>query len=277
MPSIVSNLDRCASYEDADKLFHKPAPRSKHWGDCERPLGNSRQYHYRVRINTDDSYSVYLYSTCMARYSKPEGDTRREQYSWDSRTTSTGFMWHVVRVGKIEQYATTCGRVVQVPMTSGGVVLTLVGDKLDLMRSTHPTQHVMHASDDDKAKRKEFRQDMSILVQMAAIRYKDAPAPVAKYPWAASSEFGPFTGPKEDYNATHQMRRYPVGSAEFIEAFFDAAAHVVAYTKGRAAYDEREAPGVAVLERCLMTWALKTMRINRKNKLVALPMFRDVK
>lgn len=276
MPSQVNNLARCASYEDAVKLFATPALRGVKWAPNERPLGSRAQGHYRVKQMLDGSFCVYLYNTCMARYYKPEGDERREEYSWDSRVTSTGFMYHVVRMSYREKYATTDGRRVWVPITGGGVVLRLVGDKLDVSRSNHPVQYVYRLSVDDKATRKEFRAVMGPLVSMAAIRYKDVPTPNTSG-YRARRDYGPFTSPKEDYKALTMMRHNSIGSTEFIEAFMDASEDVVIYAKGRAAYDEREEPGLDMIEKSLMTWAMKTMRVNKKNERVALPMFPEVK
>jgi hypothetical protein len=82
------------------------------WSDNERMLGTTRQHHYRVKHNrADDSYSVILYSTEMARFYKPEDDgTIAMDLTWDTRTTSTSFMHHCVWQGNVEQADTSCGR-----------------------------------------------------------------------------------------------------------------------------------------------------------------------
>jgi len=272
----VRNLDRCASYEDAVELFKTPPLRGKAWAENERPLGGSRAHHYRVE-RRDDSYRVYLYSTCMARYAKPEGNERHVEYSWDNRTTSTQFMYYVVRVGSSRDYMTTDGRKVRVPMTSGGVALTLVDGKLDISRSSHPEQYAYRMSERDKEKRKALRAELKTLCSLAAIRYQTPTAGLKPMDrWWSALAFGPFKGPEITYDIQKAVAKGLLDSPDFMEAFLDGAQVICEFSRGRAAYNDLPVPGLDKLEAALMTWILKMRGANGKNERVALPLFPEV-
>jgi len=83
------------SWEQADKLFEKPAPRGAAWRDYQRPLYNNRSWHYRVERGDDGAYyDLCLYHTSMIRYHKPYGDgTHRVEVRGYNSTASWEFLW----------------------------------------------------------------------------------------------------------------------------------------------------------------------------------------
>lgn len=161
--SNVSSLTRIDSYEDCARLFNKPAPLSRMgWHADERPLKDARFHHYKVQ-RSGDCYDVILYSTVMARYFKPEGNTRKVWYNVDARQTSSAFMYHVLGLWPYRVYLTLQGTRVHVGVNlhaSGlfPIRLTFVDGKLDLVNSTDaPDFKASTTSDERKQERKELR------------------------------------------------------------------------------------------------------------------------
>lgn len=93
MQCDIDSLNIPTSWEAAHRLFGRIPPlRGKLWDEDLRPLGNNRQWHYRMQQYVDGSYALWLFHTCMVRYEKPEGDTRRVHLQYDSRKASRGFL-----------------------------------------------------------------------------------------------------------------------------------------------------------------------------------------
>lgn len=166
MLSNTRNLQRANSYASCLDLFAKISkPRGQAWGARQRPLGDVRQYHYRVEHDYNNAYfDVILYHTTMARFYKPEADgSYRVQYSWDSRTTSSQFMHHVVHVNQVEMYRTKDGER-KVPIGPGELStdlwITPLGT-LDMARSHHSQVYVPKVSEEFKTWRKAFRENLS--------------------------------------------------------------------------------------------------------------------
>lgn len=161
--SNLSSLKRVESYEDCAELFTKAGPLKRMgWHEDERPLKDSRSHHYRVKRNAE-CYDVILYSTVMARYFKPEGNMRKVWYNVDSRTTSSAFMHHVLRLWNARSYTTVQGPNVHIGLNlraSGlfPIRLTFVGGKLDLDNSVDAPEFMpATTSDERKQERKELR------------------------------------------------------------------------------------------------------------------------
>lgn len=165
MPSNTRNLQRANSYASCLDLFAKISkPRNKDWGENERPLGDARQYHYRVERGPYH-FDVILYSTVMARFHKPDEDgSYRVMYTRDSRTTSSQFMHNVVRVGHVMEYRDTEGTLRRVPLGEGTFATDLwfdAGGRLDVARSHHSQAFKPVVSEEFKAWRKEFTANLS--------------------------------------------------------------------------------------------------------------------
>lgn len=173
MPSNTRNLPFIRNYEEAEYLFgQKPAPRGKYWYEDERPLGDNRQHHYRLEKG-NGYYDVCLYNTPMARYWKPEGNTRRVEYTGHGSITSSSFMWNVLHVSSLLGLETTDGRTVAVPIVPASDLATslvLVDDKLDVEQSTHPRMFHYVSSERDKAERAEWRKKLEPWLDMMVLR-----------------------------------------------------------------------------------------------------------
>ena len=158
-------LQRANSYASCLDLFTKISkPRGSGWSENERPLGSAYQRHYRVKRGPYH-FDVILYNTIMARFHKPEEDgSYRVMYTWDSRTTSSQFMHHVVHVNQVEMYRDAEGMTRYVPLGAGTFATDLwfhpLGT-LDIGRSHHSQVYVPKVSEEFKAWRKAFRENLS--------------------------------------------------------------------------------------------------------------------
>ena len=172
----VSNCDRLESYEDCVELFTTPANlRRQGWGPDKRPLDDLRKTHMRVERG-DGYYDVVLYSTAMARYFKPEGNTREVWYNCDSRNTTTDFNYRVLRVsehGVSER--TTDGRRVKVGFNKHAsglfpIRLHYVDGKLDTSKSQDaPCKLPSTTSTERKQDRRDFKKWLRPYIAMAEI------------------------------------------------------------------------------------------------------------
>lgn len=181
------NVNGCTSiykWEQAHKHFTEtPQPRGTDWDDNERPLDNARKHHYRL-VRGENFYDVYLYSTPMARYHKPEGGTRVVEYNFDSRSKLySSFMWRVTDTGRCKLFATTDGRKIYVPICKGGrygfgTTLTLVNGMVDVSRSQHKPIGTYVMSDEKRAWRKQARVFMRPFFDLMAIRVPEIRAEV---------------------------------------------------------------------------------------------------
>lgn len=166
--SGTKSLKYASNWEECNRLLETAKPRGTKWEDNERPLGNNRAHHYRV-VQGEDFFDVVLYSTTMARFYEPQGDTRRVQYCWDSRKTSTSFMWDVCRVGWWTSYGE-----IMVPIGAAGCLedcdLYFNEGKLDIAMSNHRQLYRAVSSPRDKEKRKEIRVAIAPLLDVACMR-----------------------------------------------------------------------------------------------------------
>jgi hypothetical protein len=173
------------NYAEAAKHFNTtPRPRSTKWDDHQRPLKDTRSWHYRVEQNKDnESYDVCLYTTVMARFHKPDAEgVERRQYFSTSTQTSRGFLRDVLQVHAEGEVPTTTGERVLFPVypsrMPGGESFSMDAyftsdDKLIVERSQH-TRHYKRVSDTtDKALRKLVREKFEPLLTLAALQLPD--------------------------------------------------------------------------------------------------------
>jgi hypothetical protein len=184
----IHNLPSIESWESAHNTFNNTKqPRSK-WADNQRPLKDSRSYHYRIeRLNGGEHYDVILHSTVMARYYKPTADGRRVLYTGHPSNMSKQFMRHVLNVRHQNTWMTTDGRTVAVPIANRDSItdkgstfsadLWLVSEtgihaskRIDVAKSSHTTHYVKRMSPDDKATHKRARANMENLITLACMR-----------------------------------------------------------------------------------------------------------
>ena len=178
----IHQLPFVRDYEEADLLWHsRPEKTNGRWSANQRPIedGSSgrRKWHYRIERNAGDTYyDVCLYHTVMARFYKPEGNTRVVEYTGDSRQTSSSFMSSVLYVNKFNSTQTTKGDRVIVPIVPYRELstrITLVDGKADVAQSTHPRLYRLVPSGEDKQERKEFYAAIELWLDMMDVRYEN--------------------------------------------------------------------------------------------------------
>jgi hypothetical protein len=186
--SSIHNLPSIETWESAHNTFNNTKqPRSK-WADNQRPLKDSRSYHYRIeRINGGEHYDVILHSTVMARYYKPTADGRRVLYTGHPSNMSKQFMRHVLNVRHQNIRMTSDRRTVALPIANRDSIpdkgssfsadLWLVSETgihaqrlIDVAKSSHTTHYVKRMSPDDRATHKRARANMENLITLACMR-----------------------------------------------------------------------------------------------------------
>jgi hypothetical protein len=185
--SSINTLPNVTTWESAHNTFNNTKqPRSK-WADNQRPLKDSRSYHYRIeRLNGGEHYDVVLHNTVMARYYKPTPEGRRVLYTGHPSNMSKQFMRHVLSVRHDNTWTTTDGRLVAVPIANRDSITdkgsafsadlwlvkheTLYGKYIDVAKSSHTTHYTKRMSPDDKATHKRARANMENLITLACMR-----------------------------------------------------------------------------------------------------------
>jgi hypothetical protein len=180
--SSIHTLPNVTTWESAHNTFNNTKQPRKTWADNQRPLKDSRSYHYRIeRINGGEHYDVILHSTVMARYYKPTADGRRVLYTGHPSNMSKQFMRHVLNVHHKNTRMTTDGRTVALPIANRDSIpdkgssfsadLWLVDRHLiDVDKSSHTTHYVKRMSPDDRATHKRARANMENLITLACMR-----------------------------------------------------------------------------------------------------------
>lgn len=288
MPSNTRNLSSAASYADCLALFKRvPEPTARGWAPNERPLGNTRQRHYRVE-KILDRFSVVLYATVMAEYSiLPDGAEQRK-FVWDSRQTSSMFLWNVCGVSKKDTYETTDGRHVSVPLAEAGTA-TLVFENgvLNVERSDHGQTYKYRVCDDDRRKRKEFLDYLQVYLDAALVNVcqdtpEIAPCNYAKgagiNPYAA--EYGRFASPSMRLG-NHWPRVFESDRLQAISALHNCTASAWEYLHGKYLYLLHESkpikpPTPEALEKYMCKQLLRSAGLDKGTEQVPQPKFQPV-
>lgn len=178
----TNNLPYIRNYAEADVYWNKTKkpPRSKKWGEHQRPLRNTSAFHYRIeRHNDGGHYDLVLYHTVMARFYAPNADGRQlRMYMGHNSQTSKGFMSDVLGVYAFKRFATTDGRVVIAPITckrmhDSDFSAWLMFDKegrLIVAESEHTPIYKLVSNEDDKLRRKYIKDKFETLLTLCAMR-----------------------------------------------------------------------------------------------------------
>ena len=206
------SLPYVRNYREAHACFEntpKP-PRSKKWDDNQRPLRDTRSYHYRIEKG-EDYYDLILYSTVMARYHKPDAEgVELRQYHGELSQTSKGFMSNVLGVYCFCKRDTTDGRRVVMPVyhkdfkgTSFGLDAYFTADnKLIVERSRHVPHYKKISNADDKAQRANMKRLFEPLMMLAAMRLPEMTHARTVSYYSAR----PFTATRGDYYRDEHIR-----------------------------------------------------------------------
>jgi hypothetical protein len=181
----IHNLPSIASWGAAHCTFNntkKPFTRNGAWRDNQRPLKNSRSYHYRIeRHNDGEYYDVILHQTVLARYYKPTPAGHNVLYTGHPSNMSKQFMRHVLGVAHYNAWTTTDSRLVAVPISdrdsftdkgttfSANLWFANCG-RLDVAKSAHTPHYTHRMSADDKATHKRMRANMEPYITLACMR-----------------------------------------------------------------------------------------------------------
>lgn len=194
MQCNINNVKRICGYNQAARYFEETKkPRSAKWSDGERPLYNTRSYHYRIVKGEENGVSFYdlvLYSTSMIRYYEPTPSNEHRVLVRGHYSAASGnFLWHhgfarnkglwcvdangQGREGKLllnhyTEKATDHG----VPY-NWSADLMFTDDSLrsiDLTRSRHVPGYKAATSPEDSAKRKQLKQAVDHWIELLGYR-----------------------------------------------------------------------------------------------------------
>lgn len=185
-------LPRLSTYAKAHEYFEKTKlpPRSKKWHESQRPLKDTRSYHYRIErpaAGDDSYYDLVLYQTTMARLHKPDAEgNERRQYIHNHSQTSVGFMWHVADIEWLNTRTATDERSVVVPVSARPMpnedfsadLWFAPSGKLIVERSRHTRIFRKVSSDADKAMRKKVKAALDGMFTLVALRIPEFAADV---------------------------------------------------------------------------------------------------
>ncbi len=162
MYSQTNMLPYIRNYAEADAHWNKTKkpPRSTKWSEHQRPLKDSRSWHYRMEKGVD-YYDVCLYSTVMARFFAPQGNVERRCYIGNASQTSQTFMRNVLGVNGFTRRQTTDGREVFMPVANVAmphdkfsVDAVFIDNKLAVKASKHTRIFKRVSHNDDRYERK---------------------------------------------------------------------------------------------------------------------------
>jgi hypothetical protein len=293
--SSTHNLPSIESWEAAHSTFNNTKqPRSK-WADNQRPLKDSRSYHYRIeRLNGGEHYDVCLHQTVMARYYKPTAEGRRVLYTGHPSNTSKQFMRHVLNVHHYNTRLTTDGRIVAMPIANRDSItdkgstfsadLWLVDRRLiDVAKSSHTTHYTKRMSPDDKATHKEARANMEPYVTLACMRIPE----LLERVYIDYDLLEPFQGVEVTWQQRSAIERIAQGMPDIsqaeINAFMLVAEKVYDYEATKAAVKYPNTPvSEQVTEKTLADalWRIAKREcsfLKRKSDAIPLAPFMDAK
>ena len=194
MYNNMRNVTRISGYNQAARYFEETKkPRTVKWGEDERPLYNTRSYHYRIVKGSDIGgkyFDLVLYSTSMIRYYEPNVfNEHRVLVRGHGSTASHSFLWHHgMGMGKLLNVVDAQGRLREGRLllnpdaykaTDHGVPhgwsadLLFTDDNLrnlDLTRSRHIPCYKAASSPEDKAKRKQLKQTVDHWIELLGYR-----------------------------------------------------------------------------------------------------------
>ena len=178
----LPSISNWTSAHNTFNLAKKPVTRKGQWRDNQRPLKDIRSHHYRIeRGNDGEYYDVVLHQTVMARFYAPTPDGSNRLYTGHPSNMSKQFMRHVLGVAHHNEWHTSDGRRVVVPIAnrdsftdkgttfSANLWFANCG-RLDVAKSAHTPHYTHRMSPDDKATHKEARANMEPYITLACMR-----------------------------------------------------------------------------------------------------------
>jgi len=241
--SAATNCTPIRNYKEADRHFNNTRkPRTKRWGEHQRPLYETRHTHFRLEKGSDDLgpfYGVWLYRMELARFYEPKEDgTHMVCYNTYESNMTHAFMRHVLGMsGWRPTFTTTDGRKVIVPLkpargnkhngNNEPWAATLwfdAHDKLMVDKSWHIPVALRRMNDDDKARRAAKRKDVETLLDMLTLRLSSMISP-------SNADFQPdlaYTAPFYDAMQAPYRKGSVVGAEDFLYKYHVEACKPVA-------------------------------------------------
>ena len=201
------------SFAYAEQYFNKtPQPRGKHWDETTRPLASNRQHHMALERITADQYGVNLYDKRVIIYHRPKDGVAVSEFyatyhqatwAWLWRHSSKHYRNKMVEAGTLREILVpigTCSNTIIAVNENGEVIPEL---------TLHPQIFTWVSNDEDKAKRKRFKEKLEVVVDMAMMQlHWDEEANKNRY-----SSKGAFDGMlpasaerQHDYHLRHHLR-----------------------------------------------------------------------
>lgn len=170
------------NFRKAEQHFSdKKKPRSARWADNARPLYNTASTHYSLVKVNEDTYDLVNYRTSLVRYFRPTNEGYEVWLRGWASNTSWSFLdqhgWATWYRGTHTQdrkrvkvplnpYAAGDAVIngIQIPDGWSAVLYFNADGFLDLTRSAHRPVYRKVSSDEDIAKRAQFRANMGVLL-----------------------------------------------------------------------------------------------------------------
>ena len=258
MYNNMNNIKRISGYNQAARYFEETRkPRTVKWGEDERPLYNTRSYHYRIVKGSDIGgkyFDLVLYSTSMIRYYEPNAlNEHRVLVRGHGSTASHSFLWHHgMGMGKLLNVVDAQGKVREGRLmlnpeahkaTDHGVPhgwsadLLFTDDNLrnlDPTRSRHIPCYKAATSPEDSAKRKQLKQTVDHWIELLGYRLDEyLNTEIAANSWRVRDAGRAFTSALEmlDYNEQDAVKSAVEAALGGDDQFMDGEVFTNAMTK----------------------------------------------
>jgi len=296
--SSIYNLPTINDFESAHEWFTqtpKPFTRKGQWNDNQRPLKDTRSWHYRIEQGRGgEYYDVMLYTTAMARFYAPTPDGRRVMYTSHNSNTSKQFMRNVTRHSTLMHMDTTDNQTVAVPVPAKDCIhedgrefsASLWFDnsprkRLVVEQSAHTPMYTHKVGKSDKETRNHIKALCEPYITLACMRMGDW----RRIEFIDEDMLIPFRGGVDvTWAQRDALRCMTQGSAlgqDYINAFMTLAEKVYDYEATKLYYKAEHNSEQPVTEKVLADglWRVivrETYALKRKSAAVPLPQFMNI-
>lgn len=296
--SSMHTLPTINDFESAHEWFTKtpkPVTRKGQWNDNQRPLKDTRSWHYRIEQGRGgEYYDVVLYTTAMARFYAPTPDGRRVMYTSHNSNTSKQFMRNVTRHSALMHMDTTDNQTVAVPVPAKDCIhedgrefsASLWFDnsphkRLVVEASAHTPMYTHKVGKSDKETRNHIKALCEPYITLACLRMGDW----RRIEFIDEDLLRPFKGGVEvlffEREAIRRMTNGDALTQDFINAFMTLANKVYDYEATKLYYKAEHNSEQPVTEKVLADglWRVivrETYALKRKSAAVPLPQFMNI-
>ena len=163
------------SFAHAEQYFNRtPQQRGKNWQEPEfRPLGNNRQPHFALERINADTYGVNLYEKRVIIYHRPKDDgVRVSEFFATYHAATWAWLWRHANKGERNKMVDTSNRTVLVPIGTCSNTIIAVDESGQVIPelTQHPRIYTRVSNDEDKAKRKRFKEKLEVVVDIAMMQ-----------------------------------------------------------------------------------------------------------